>query len=88
MGSFRLVKGLNRFCLSHPGVYNLMPKSECHQFAQDVYQFKTSSSFPTLRISAIKHALVAEIHADVETPGNENRNKVVYMAGLKIVVKQ
>ena len=68
VGSFRLVKGLNRFCLSHPGIYHLMPKSECHQFAQSVYQFKTSSSFPTLRISAVKHALNAEIHTDVETP--------------------
>jgi len=68
VGSFQLVKGLNRFCLSHPGVYNLMPRSDCHQFAQSVYQFKTSSSFPTLRISAVKHALNAEIHADVETP--------------------
>ena len=68
MGSFRLVKGLNRFCLSHPGIYHLMPKSECHQFAQSIYQFKTSSSFPTLRISAVKHALNAEIHTDVETP--------------------
>ena len=45
-----------------------MPRSDCHQFAQSVYQFKTSSSFPTLRISAVKHALNAEIHADVETP--------------------
>ena len=69
VGSFRLVKGLNRFCLSHPGVYNLMPRSDCHQFAQDVYQFKTSSSFPTLRITAVRHALNAEIHADVETSG-------------------
>jgi len=68
VGSFRLVKGLNRFCLSHPGIYNLMPKSDCHQFAQNVYQFSTSSSFPTLRITAVKHALHAEIHADVETP--------------------
>lgn len=66
VGSFSLVKGLNRFCLSRPGIYSLTPKSDCHQFEHDVYQFKTWTSFPTLRLAAVKHALVAEIHSDVE----------------------
>lgn len=40
VGSFLLDKGLNRFCLAHPGVYQLIPDS-CHRFDQENYIYDT-----------------------------------------------
>jgi len=40
VGSFNLTKGINKFCLSVPGVYQLTPVS-CRQFEHDVYTYNT-----------------------------------------------
>ena len=40
VGSFNLTKGVNKFCLLEPGVYQLTPVS-CHQFEQAVYSYDT-----------------------------------------------
>ena len=40
VGSFELSRGVNKFCLAEPGVYQLTPES-CHQFEQDFYRYDT-----------------------------------------------
>ncbi|KPP67825.1 hypothetical protein Z043_113543 [Scleropages formosus] len=40
VGVYNLSKGVNRFCLSKPGVYKVTPRS-CHQFEQDYYTYDT-----------------------------------------------
>uniref|UniRef100_A0A3P9MQJ9 Nodal modulator n=1 Tax=Oryzias latipes TaxID=8090 RepID=A0A3P9MQJ9_ORYLA len=40
VGVYNLSKGVNRFCLSKPGVYKVTPRS-CHQFEQDFYMYDT-----------------------------------------------
>uniref|UniRef100_A0A673CEK0 Nodal modulator n=1 Tax=Sphaeramia orbicularis TaxID=375764 RepID=A0A673CEK0_9TELE len=41
VGVYNLSKGVNRFCLSKPGVYKVTPRS-CHQFEQDFYTYDTA----------------------------------------------
>ncbi|XP_012945613.1 nodal modulator 1 [Aplysia californica] len=63
VGSFLLDKGLNRFCLAHPGVYQLTPDS-CHKFDQDNYSYDTSNPL-TLTLTAIQHLALGTITTEV-----------------------
>ncbi|KAK0042403.1 nodal modulator 1 [Biomphalaria pfeifferi] len=62
VGSFLLDKGLNRFCLAHPGVYQLAPDS-CHRFDQETYSYDTSNPL-TLTLNAIQHLALGVITTD------------------------
>ncbi|KAK3770676.1 hypothetical protein RRG08_037868 [Elysia crispata] len=62
VGSFLLDRGLNRFCLAHPGVYQLTPES-CHRFDQENYSYDTSNP-STLTLTAIQHLAYGTITAD------------------------
>ncbi|KAH9504323.1 Nodal modulator 2 [Bulinus truncatus] len=62
VGSFLLDKGLNRFCLAHPGVYQLAPDS-CHKFDQETYSYDTSNPL-ILTLSAIQHLALGVITTD------------------------
>ncbi|GFR78590.1 nodal modulator 1 [Elysia marginata] len=62
VGSFLLDRGLNRFCLAHPGVYQLTPES-CHKFDQENYSYDTSNPL-TLTLTAIQHLAHGTITAD------------------------
>jgi hypothetical protein len=53
VGSFSLTKGVNKFCLARPGIYQLTPVS-CHQFEENVYLYDTSSPSP-LSLIAVRH---------------------------------
>uniref|UniRef100_A0A8C4NGS2 Nodal modulator n=1 Tax=Eptatretus burgeri TaxID=7764 RepID=A0A8C4NGS2_EPTBU len=52
VGVYNLTKGLNRFCLSLPGVYKLSPRS-CHRFEQETYTYNTAR--PTLLTLTATH---------------------------------
>ncbi|CAL1545393.1 unnamed protein product [Lymnaea stagnalis] len=62
VGSFLLDKGLNRFCLAHPGVYQLTPDS-CHRFDQENYSYDTSNPL-ILTLTAIQHLALGSITTD------------------------
>ncbi|XP_055221687.1 BOS complex subunit NOMO1 isoform X2 [Gorilla gorilla gorilla] len=55
VGIYNLSKGVNRFCLSKPGVYKVTPRS-CHRFEQAFYTYDTSSidSEPALVLGPLK----------------------------------
>uniref|UniRef100_A0A8C8JIX6 Prealbumin-like fold domain-containing protein n=1 Tax=Oncorhynchus tshawytscha TaxID=74940 RepID=A0A8C8JIX6_ONCTS len=62
VGVYNLSKGVNRFCLSKPGVYKVTPRS-CHQFEQDYYTYDTSA--PTiLTLTAVRHHMTGLITTD------------------------
>ncbi|XP_061684858.1 BOS complex subunit NOMO1 isoform X2 [Syngnathoides biaculeatus] len=62
VGIYNLSKGVNRFCLSKPGVYKVTPRS-CHQFEQDFYTYDTSA--PTiLTLTAVRHHMTGLITTD------------------------
>ncbi|KAM6972753.1 BOS complex subunit NOMO1 [Aplochiton taeniatus] len=62
VGVYNLSKGVNRFCLSKPGVYKVTPRS-CHQFEQDHYTYDTSA--PTiLTLTAVRHHMTGLITTD------------------------
>ncbi|XP_053328290.1 nodal modulator 1-like [Spea bombifrons] len=62
VGVYNLTKGINRFCLSKPGVYKVTPKS-CHRFEHPYYTYDTSS--PTiLTLTAVRHHVLGVITAD------------------------
>ncbi|XP_039651536.1 nodal modulator 1 [Perca fluviatilis] len=62
VGVYNLSKGVNRFCLSKPGVYKVTPRS-CHQFEQDFYTYDTSA--PTiLTLTAVRHHMTGLITTD------------------------
>ena len=42
VGIYNLSRGVNRFCLSKPGVYKVTPRS-CHRFEQAFCTYDTSS---------------------------------------------
>ncbi|XP_030066871.1 nodal modulator 1 [Microcaecilia unicolor] len=59
VGVYNLSKGINRFCLSKPGVYIVTPRS-CHQFEHDYYTYDTSSP-SILTLTAIRHHVLGTI---------------------------
>uniref|UniRef100_A0A8C8C9B5 Nodal modulator n=1 Tax=Oncorhynchus tshawytscha TaxID=74940 RepID=A0A8C8C9B5_ONCTS len=62
VGVYNLSKGVNRFCLSKPGLYKVTPRS-CHQFEQDYYTYDTSA--PTiLTLTAVRHHMTGLITTD------------------------
>ncbi|BFZ14363.1 hypothetical protein BsWGS_17402 [Bradybaena similaris] len=67
VGSFLLDKGLNRFCLAHPGVYQLIPDS-CHRFDQENYIYDTSSP-QTLTLTAIQHLAHGSVTTEIPVDG-------------------
>ncbi|XP_077461040.1 BOS complex subunit NOMO1 [Stigmatopora argus] len=62
VGIYNLSKGVNRFCLSKPGVYKVTPRS-CHQFEQDFYTYDTSAP-SILTLTAVRHHLTGLITTD------------------------
>jgi len=63
VGSFELSRGVNKFCLAEPGIYQLTPES-CHQFEQDFYRYDTSN--PTvLTLTAVRHLLEGVITTQI-----------------------
>lgn len=62
VGVYNLTKGVNRFCLSKPGVYKVTPRS-CHRFEHAYYTYDTSSP-SILTLTAIRHHVLGAITAD------------------------
>uniref|UniRef100_A0A8C0LHL5 Nodal modulator 1-like n=1 Tax=Canis lupus dingo TaxID=286419 RepID=A0A8C0LHL5_CANLU len=62
VGIYNLSKGVNRFCLSKPGVYKVTPRS-CHRFEQAFYTYDTSSP-SILTLTAIRHHVLGTITTD------------------------
>ncbi|KAI7807708.1 BOS complex subunit NOMO1 [Triplophysa rosa] len=62
VGIYNLSKGVNRFCLSKPGVYKVTPRS-CHQFEQDYYTYNTSAP-SILTLTAVRHHMTGVIITD------------------------
>ncbi|XP_032896163.1 nodal modulator 1-like [Amblyraja radiata] len=62
VGVYNLTKGVNRFCLSKPGVYKVTPRS-CHQFEQEFYIYDTAA--PTiLTLTATRHHALGAVVTD------------------------
>uniref|UniRef100_A0AAY4ATN9 Nodal modulator 1 n=1 Tax=Denticeps clupeoides TaxID=299321 RepID=A0AAY4ATN9_9TELE len=59
VGVYNLSKGINRFCLSKPGLYKVIPRS-CHQFEQDYYTYDTSVP-SILTLTAVRHHMTGLI---------------------------
>jgi len=59
VGSFDLDKGMNRFCLAHPGIYQLTPES-CHKFESPHYTYDTSTP-SILTLTAIQHQALVTV---------------------------
>uniref|UniRef100_A0A452HR85 Uncharacterized protein n=1 Tax=Gopherus agassizii TaxID=38772 RepID=A0A452HR85_9SAUR len=62
VGVYNLSKGVNRFCLSKPGVYEVTPRS-CHQFEHKYYIYDTSSP-SILTLTAVRHHVLGTITTD------------------------
>ncbi|OBS60368.1 hypothetical protein A6R68_08520 [Neotoma lepida] len=62
VGIYNLSRGVNRFCLSKPGVYKVTPRS-CHRFEQAFYTYDTSSP-SILTLTAIRHHVLGTITTD------------------------
>ncbi|KAM4631893.1 BOS complex subunit NOMO1-like [Discoglossus pictus] len=62
VGVYNLTKGVNRFCLSKPGVYKVTPRS-CHRFEHAFYTYDTSSP-SILTLTAVRHHVLGAITAD------------------------
>ncbi|CAN2391607.1 carbohydrate binding, partial [Pristimantis euphronides] len=62
VGVYNLTKGVNRFCLSKPGVYKVTPRS-CHRFEHAYYTYDTSSP-SILTLTAVRHRVLGAITAD------------------------
>lgn len=62
VGIYNLSKGVNRFCLSKPGVYKVTPRS-CHRFEQPFYTYDTSSP-SILTLTAVRHHVLGTITTD------------------------
>ncbi|XP_073447228.1 BOS complex subunit NOMO3-like isoform X1 [Aquarana catesbeiana] len=62
VGVYNLTKGVNRFCLSKPGVYKVTPRS-CHRFEHAYYTYDTSSP-SILTLTAVRHHVLGAITAD------------------------
>ncbi|XP_053550913.1 nodal modulator 3 [Bombina bombina] len=62
VGVYNLTKGINRFCLSKPGVYKVTPRS-CHRFEHAFYTYDTSSP-SILTLTAMRHRVLGTITAD------------------------
>ncbi|KAM6940411.1 BOS complex subunit NOMO1 [Xenentodon cancila] len=62
VGVYNLSKGVNRFCLSKPGVYKVTPRS-CHQFEQDFYTYDTLAP-SILTLTAVRHHMTGLITTD------------------------
>ncbi|XP_063790451.1 BOS complex subunit NOMO3-like [Pseudophryne corroboree] len=62
VGVYNLTKGINRFCLSKPGVYKVTPRS-CHRFEHSHYTYDTSSP-SILTLTAMRHHVLGAITAD------------------------
>lgn len=62
VGVYNLSKGINRFCLSKPGVYKVTPRS-CHRFEHEYYAYDTSSP-SILTLTAVRHHVLGTIITD------------------------
>ncbi|XP_043945088.1 nodal modulator 1-like isoform X1 [Protopterus annectens] len=62
VGVYNLSKGVNRFCLSKPGVYKVTPRS-CHQFEQKYYTYDTSAP-SILTLTAVRHHVLGTVTTD------------------------
>ncbi|MEE6517936.1 hypothetical protein FKM82_028558 [Ascaphus truei] len=62
VGVYNLTKGINRFCLSKPGVYKVTPRS-CHRFEHAFYAYDTSSP-SILTLTAVRHHVLGAITTD------------------------
>lgn len=62
VGIYNLSKGVNRFCLSKPGVYEVTPRS-CHRFEHEYYTYDTSAP-SILTLTAIRHHVLGTITTD------------------------
>ncbi|KAM8934812.1 BOS complex subunit NOMO3-like [Pelodytes ibericus] len=62
VGIYNLTKGVNRFCLSKPGVYKVTPRS-CHRFEHAYYTYDTSSP-SILTLTAVRHHVLGVVTAD------------------------
>ncbi|XP_041433909.1 nodal modulator 3 [Xenopus laevis] len=62
VGVYNLSKGVNRFCLSKPGVYKVTPRS-CHRFEHAYYTYDTSSP-SILTLTAVRHHVLGAITSD------------------------
>ncbi|XP_039216573.1 nodal modulator 3-like [Crotalus tigris] len=62
VGVYNLSKGVNRFCLSKPGVYEVTPRS-CHRFEHEYYTYDTSAP-SILTLTAIRHHVLGTITTD------------------------
>ncbi|XP_026543937.1 nodal modulator 3-like [Notechis scutatus] len=62
VGVYNLSKGVNRFCLSKPGVYEVTPRS-CHRFEHEYYTYDTSAP-SILTLTAIRHHALGTITTD------------------------
>ncbi|PKU44847.1 nodal modulator 1 [Limosa lapponica baueri] len=92
VGVYNLSKGVNRFCLSKPGVYEVTPRS-CHQFEHEYYTYDTSSidSEPDLVLGPLKS--VQELRreqqlAEIETRRQEREKKGQEEEGTKPPVQE
>ncbi|XP_075686281.1 BOS complex subunit NOMO3-like [Rhinoderma darwinii] len=62
VGVYNLTKGVNRFCLSKPGIYKVTPRS-CHRFEHAHYTYDTSSP-SILTLTAVRHHVQGAITTD------------------------
>ncbi|XP_007891916.2 nodal modulator 1 [Callorhinchus milii] len=62
VGVYNLTKGVNRFCLSKPGVYKVTPRS-CHQFEREFYIYDTAAP-SILTLTATRHRALGVIITD------------------------
>ncbi|XP_077172101.1 nodal modulator 1 [Paroedura picta] len=62
VGIYNLSKGVNRFCLSKPGVYEVTPRS-CHRFEHEYYTYDTSVP-SILTLTALRHHVLGMITTD------------------------
>ncbi|NXU58096.1 NOMO1 protein, partial [Turnix velox] len=62
VGVYNLSKGVNRVCLSKPGVYEVTPRS-CHQFEHEYYTYDTSSP-SILTLTAVRHHVLGTVVTD------------------------
>lgn len=74
-GSFDLVKGMGRLCLTKPGQY-ILTLTSCHKFEQDQYKFDTHK--PTvIQLSATQHQVTGTV---ISTEATDELVLVIYQA--------
>nr|DBA20275.1 TPA: hypothetical protein GDO54_015987 [Pyxicephalus adspersus] len=71
VGVYNLTKGVNRFCLSKPGVYKVTPRS-CHRFEHAYYTYDTSGEKITVTPSSKELLFYPPSVESVVSGGNFN----------------